>query len=198
MDELLIQKFREKVNSYYRVSDVSFGELVKMASIINLKKNTLLVQQGFVGRQFCFLYSGYMVAYISDGDGRSYNKNIFVEYDFVASTVSCILHKPSEFAIRSVTDCILLSLPYQKFRETVFHSEDLKMFYIHYLEKNWVIDKEKREVSIVMEEAQIRYKKLLQGHPDIEKYVPLQDIASHLGITPTQLSRIRKGFPFST
>jgi len=33
---------------------------------------------------------------------------------------------------------------------------------------------------------------LLYSHPDIEKYVPLQDIASHLGITPTQLSRIRK------
>lgn len=74
----------------------------------------------------------------------------------------------------------------------IFQSDDLKLFYIHYLEKNWVIDKEKREVSIVMEEAQVRYEKLLHNHPDIEKYVPLQDIASHLGITPTQLSRIRR------
>ncbi|MDH6310542.1 hypothetical protein M2451_003368 [Dysgonomonas sp. PFB1-18] len=43
-----------------------------------------------------------------------------------------------------------------------------------------------------MEDSLIRYEELLKLHPDIEKNVPLQHIASHLGITPTQLSRIRK------
>jgi CRP-like cAMP-binding protein len=192
MDELLIQKFKDKIHSYYPISETTFGELLKMASVINLKKNVMLVQQGFVGRQFCFLYSGFMVAYINDDDGRTYNKNIFVENDWVGSMVSNILNKPSEFTIKAVTECILLGLPYKKYRDMIFQIDDLKLFYLHYLEKNWVIDKEKREVSIVMEEAQVRYKKLLHSHPKIEKYVPLQDIASHLGVTPTQLSRIRK------
>lgn len=192
MDALLIQKFRERINSYHPISDASFGELLKIATVINLKRNDILVQQGFVGRQFCFLYSGYMLAYISDEEGRIYNKNIFIEHDWVGSMVSNILQKPSEFTIKAVTDCILLSLPYKRFRDMIFQTDDLKLFYIHYLEKNWVMDKEKREVSIVMEEAQVRYEKLLRSHPDMERYVPLQDIASHLGITPTQLSRIRK------
>lgn len=192
MNELLIHKFRKKIHSYYPISDTTFEEILKIASVINLRKNVILVQQGFIGRQFCYLYSGYMVAYINDDSGRSYNKNIFVENDWVGSMVSSILHKPSEFTIKAVTNCVLLCVPYKKYRQMIFQYEDLKLFYIHYLEKNWVIDKEKREVSIVMEEAQIRYKKLLHIHPDIEKYVPLQDIASHLGITPTQLSRIRK------
>lgn len=192
MDKLVIQKFKEKVHSYYPISETTFEELLNIATVINLKKNAVLVQQGFAGRQFCFLYSGYMVAYISDDEGRTYNKNIFVENDWVGSTVSNIMHKPSEFTIKAVTDCILLNLPYKTFRNMIFQTDDLKLFYIHYLEKNWVIDKEKREVSIVMEEAQVRYEKLLHSQPDIEKYVPLRDIASHLGITPTQLSRIRK------
>lgn len=192
MDKLLIQKFRNKIHSYNPISETTFEELLKMASVINLKKNETLIQQGFLGQQFCFLYSGYMVAYINDYEGRSYNKNIFVESDWVGSMVSNILYKPSEFTIKALTDCTLLSLPYKKFRDMIFMVDDLKLFYIHYLEKNWVIDKEKREVSIVMEDAQIRYEKLLDNHPEIEKYVPLQDIASHLGITPTQLSRIRK------
>lgn len=192
MDESLIQRFREKINSYYSISEASFDKLLAVATVINLKRDEILVQHGFVGRQFCFLHSGYMVAFISDDNGRTYNKNIFVENDWVGSTVSNILQKPSEFTIKALTDCILLSLPYKKFRDMVFQTEDLKLFYIHYLEKNWVIEKEKREISIVMEEAQIRYKKLLHSHADIEQYVSLQDIASHLGITPTQLSRIRR------
>lgn len=63
MEELLIQKFKEKIHSYHPISETTFGELLKMASVINLKKNAMLVQQGFVGHQFCFLYSDYMVAY---------------------------------------------------------------------------------------------------------------------------------------
>ncbi len=192
MDELLKQKFRKKIDSYYAISEATFQEMLKIGSVIKIKKNEILVQQGFVGRHFCFLYSGYMVAFIHDDQGRTYNKNIFVASDWVGSMVSNILHKPSEFTIKAVTDCVLLSLPYKKFRDMIFQTDDLKSFYIHYLEKNWVIDKEKREVSIVMEEAGVRYQKLLQSHPEIEKYVPLQDVASHLGITPTQLSRIRK------
>ena len=192
MDKLLIQRFRETINSYYPISETSFEELLKIASVVKLKKDVILLHQGFVGRQTCFLYSGYMVSYISDSNGQIYNKNIFVQNDLVASTVSSILSTPSELTIKSVTDCVLLSFPYQKFREMVFNIDDLKMFYIHYLEKNWVIDKEKREVSFVMEEALIRYESLLYTHPNIEKYVSLRDIALHLGITPTQLSRIRK------
>jgi DNA-binding MarR family transcriptional regulator len=45
---------------------------------------------------------------------------------------------------------------------------------------------------LVMENATTRYLKFLANHPNIDNRIPLQYIASHLGITPTQLSRIRK------
>ncbi|ULT24793.1 hypothetical protein KUH03_38850 [Sphingobacterium sp. E70] len=134
------------------------------------------------------MHTGYLRAYISDEKGQIYNKNIAVGGDFVASTVSCILNRPSKFTLQAITHCSLLSLSYKKFRELLFQTDDLKSFYIHYLEKNWVIDKEEREVSIVMEEAQIRYEKFLKRHSNIENYVPLRDIASHLGITPLSLA----------
>lgn len=192
MEASLIQQFKDKVNSYYPVTEISFRELLALVTIKNLKKNEVLVQQGSTAREFCFLYSGYLRAYIGDENGRIYNKNIAVGGDFIASTVSCILNQPSKFTLQAITDCSLLQLPYKKFRALLFKTEDLKSFYIHYLEKNWVIEKEEREISIVMEDALVRYERLLKSSQHIEKYVPLQDIASHLGITPTQLSRIRK------
>lgn len=191
MIDFIISKFTEKINAYYPISKESLQTLLDISKVFQLKKQETLIQQRFVARYFSFLYSGYMVAYITDDKGKTYNKNIFVEGDWVGSMVSAITRKPSEFTLKCITDCVLLSLPYNKFRELVFEKDDLKRFYIHYLEKNWVIDKEKREVSIVMEDAATRYKRLLSAHPQIEQYVPLQDIASHLGITPTQLSRIR-------
>ncbi|WP_413512191.1 Crp/Fnr family transcriptional regulator [Myroides odoratus] len=192
MDQFVLEKFREKINTYSPISEASFEALLNIATIRRLKKNEIFIEQGFVCRQFCFLYSGYLIAYINDSEGRTYNKNIFVPSDWVSSLVSAILQQPSQFTAKAVTDCVILSLPYKAWRELISQTDDLQAFYIHYLEKNWVIDKEKREVSLVMDDAQTRYEKLLHSQPEIEKYVPLQDIASHLGITPTQLSRIRK------
>jgi ribosomal protein L10 len=40
--------------------------------------------------------------------------------------------------------------------------------------------------------AELRYKKLLQEQPEIIQNVPVQYIASYLGIKPQSLSRIRK------
>lgn len=64
--------------------------------------------------------------------------------------------------------------------------------YIAYLEKNWVIEKERIEVALILEDGTQRYLSYLDKYPNIEKRVAQHHIAAHLGITPTQLSRIRK------
>ena len=86
----------------------------------------------------------------------------------------------------------LISLNYKKYRQFIDDNIDLKNFYIAYLENNWVIEKEKREVSLVMENATDRYLKLLSKYSNIDQRIQQLHLASHLGITPTQLSRIRK------
>ena len=43
-----------------------------------------------------------------------------------------------------------------------------------------------------MDNATERYLELLSKHPKIDQRIQQLQLASHLGITPTQLSRIRK------
>ena len=50
---------------------------------------------------------------------------------------------------------------------------------------------EKREVEIVLLEANKRYAIFKKEYPQLEQLIPQYHIASYLGITPTQLSRIR-------
>ena len=49
-----------------------------------------------------------------------------------------------------------------------------------------------REVALVQEDAASRYARFVQEAPALAKRLPLFHIASHLGVTPTQLSRVRK------
>ena len=138
------------------------------------------------------IYTGAIVSYFLCEDGDTYHKNLFIEGDLVVSTVSAITQTPSRFALQTIEDCTLIHFPYAKFRELILCNNDLENFYIAYLEKNWVVDKEKREEGIVTKDAKTRYLELIEEHPSLDKRISLHYIASHLGITPTQLSRIRK------
>jgi hypothetical protein len=86
----------------------------------------------------------------------------------------------------------LLQINFREYRHLLEVCNDLKWFQILYLEKNWVIDKEKREVALVQENATERYLRFKENYASLEQRIPQFHIASHIGITPTQLSRIRK------
>jgi hypothetical protein len=53
------------------------------------------------------------------------------------------------------------------------------------------VKKEKREIELVTLEVKERYAIFQKEHLNLEQLIPQYHIASYLGITPTQLSRIR-------
>ncbi|GMU95073.1 MAG: hypothetical protein AMXMBFR50_05900 [Ignavibacterium album] len=54
------------------------------------------------------------------------------------------------------------------------------------------MQKEKREIEIVLLNAEKRYQIFRNDFPQLEQQIPQYHIASYLAITPTQLSRIRR------
>ncbi|MFH6993495.1 Crp/Fnr family transcriptional regulator [Flavobacterium sp. FlaQc-48] len=187
-----LKDLKSKFESYAPISETSWQLIENIAAFQSIKKAEILLRNGQVAKEIYFICKGALRAFITDNEGNSYNKNIFLEGDLAGSTASLIQQIPSDFAIEGLEDSILITISYKKYRELIFQNDDLKNFYIAYLERNWVIEKEQREISIIMENATERYLDLLSKHPDISERIALLHIASHLGITPTQLSRIRK------
>ncbi len=187
-----ISELRLKIESYSPILEESWSLIKSIITFKSLEKGEILLRNGQIAKNVYFVCKGALRAYVTDYDGNMYTKNIFMENDFAGSTVSYLLTKPSQFALEALEDTLLISLNYKKYRQLIESNIDLKNFYIAYLEKNWILDKEPREVSLVMEDATDRYLKLLEKHPSIDERIQKLHIASHLGITPTQLSRIRK------
>ena len=67
---------------------------------------------------------------------------------------------------------------------------DVANFYINYMELHWIIEKESLEISLRHDTAKMRYEDFLKNYPHLVKRLKKHHIASYLGITPTQLSRI--------
>jgi CRP-like cAMP-binding protein len=190
--EKYIADLKSKFDSYAPISDRSWSLIKENIHFQPVEKGAILLREGQVSRKIYFICKGALRAFCTDLNGNSYNKNLFLETNFAGSKVSAMQKTPSTFTLEALEDSVLISIDYTKYRELIFSNDDLKEFYIAYLERNWIIEKEQREVSLVLENATIRYLKFIGQHPDVDKRIPLQHIASHLGITPTQLSRIRK------
>lgn len=190
--EFYFAELKTKMDSYFLINKESWSMIKSIVTFQTLTKVEVLLRNGQIAKNHHFLCKGALRAYIIDENGDIYNKNIFLENDFVGSTVSLLQGTPSDFTLEALEESILININFNKYKELINKNSDLKNFYIAYLEKNWVIDKEQREISLVMENATERYLALLKKHPNIDHRIPQLHIAAHLGITPTQLSRIKK------
>ncbi|RXM42764.1 cyclic nucleotide-binding protein [Flavobacterium sp. YO64] len=190
--EIYLNSLKLAFESYSPISERSWKLIENIIEFQTLKKGETLVQNGEIAKNLHFVAKGILRAFITDQLGNFYNKNLFMENSFAGSKVSLMLQSPSDFTIEALEDSVIINLNYKKYILLINENEDLKNFYIAHLEKNWIIDKEQREVALVMQNATERYLKLLEKYSSIAERVPLLHIASHLGITPTQLSRIRK------
>lgn len=164
---------------------------MKICTEEKFRKNDLLQESGTAARYYYFIKSGLVGYYTVDEQGDSVYKIFFEEKSFVASTAAVIKDEPSEFNIVALEDCSVIKYPAKAFRELINRYHDLALFHIHYLEMNWVVKKEPLEISLKHETAKRRYLQLLEN-TSLHDRLKQHQIASYLGITPTQLSRIKK------
>lgn len=185
--EILFNQF----DQYFPLSQNTKNELLKIYSIHQYKKNEIILNQGDLASNYYIVKKGLLGYYTVNENGTVIYKIFFEENSFVASTVSIIESKLSEFSIIALENTELISLPAEKFRKLFYKCHDLALFQINYLEKNWVVEKEKLEIGLKTELAKERYERLSKN-TSLFNRLKQHHIASYLGITPTQLSRIRK------
>lgn len=190
--EKYLAQLKSKIEAYAPIRTATWESLKVVVQFQTIEKGAFLLRHGQIARNLHFIAKGALRAYFTDSEGDFYNKNIFLENDLACSTVSLLRNIPSNFTIEALEDCVLINIDNIHYRRLIDEYIDFKNYYIAYLEQHWVVEKEQREVSIVMENATERYLKLLEIHPNIDQRIAQRHLSSHLGITPTQLSRIRK------
>ena len=91
----------------------------------------------------------------------------------------------------TLSDCKIYEVDYHKFMQLCDKNPKLKDLYTRVLEVLY-IKYEKRLVEMISMDATCRYLELRRQNPNIDKLISQYHIASYLGITPVQLSRIKK------
>lgn len=179
------------LNRLTPISPATWEKVFPIFTEVQLEKGTHFIREGQLAREIGFLEEGIMRAYYRNTGGQEYNKHFFTAPCFIGGYASLITGKPNVIQQEALTDCKVYSAPYTAFRTLFDTCPDLERA-ARVLAEQFFVAKEQREIEIVQLDAEERYQLFRERYPELEASIPQYHIASYLGITPTQLSRIRR------
>ncbi len=186
-----MQELLSYINSISPISDNTYQELQKYFKPLRLGRKEFFVRENEYACHIGFLKKGVMRAFFLNEEGKEYNKQFFVGPSLIGAYTSLLTNQPNKIAQQALTDCEILIADYRKLEKLYDRFHDLERLG-RKIAEFYFLEKEQKEIEMGLLDADIRYLIMREKYPAIESIVPQYHIASYLGISPTQLSRIRK------
>lgn len=185
----------DKFNIYKEGLDLQFAmdACMQRGRIWHMKKGEVFELVGEPARWMGFIKTGYLkyVAH-NEVDGKDYSMAFVFEGELAGDYPFCFYGGLSDVSIVAGEDCTLYVMEGAEFNLLFEESIDTmragKQFAEHLFIQAYT-----RVLNFYRTDAKTRYIGLLQRCPHVVKKLPLLEIASYLRVTPTTISKIRKG-----
>ena len=148
-----------------------------------------LLQPGQVARRLYFVERGLVRGYALHA-GQEVCSWFMSEGDFVISIVSFFTQQPSTEYLELLESGIVYSIDYQQL-DALYRTFPEFNYVGWVLTERYYVLSEQRAYQLRTLPAKERYAQLLRDFPQLVQRVPLKHLASHLGISPETLSRLR-------
>lgn len=132
---------------------------------------------------------GVMRAYATTR-GREYTGHLYFAPTLVGDYRSIITGQPVVMPQQALTKCVVWTFPFASVVALEKEFPEIVHFRRVFAETMYLL-KEQRELDITSLTATQRYRQLRAQVPDLDSLLPQYEIAAFLGITASQLSRIR-------
>ena len=187
-----MEHFFEKINHYTTLSLESRLAWEKTLVMKTYEKGSFFLNEGETPKIVAFVSKGLFSQYSISNKGDISIRKFYIEGSFLASTAALLKKTPSVFAIKAIEQSNVIEYDFADFKKLTKTHLDIAEYYIKHIELHWGIEREPIEMSLKTESAKVRYVNFLISFPQLEKHLKQHEVASYLGITPTQLSRIKK------
>lgn len=188
---MIREAFYEYINRFIHLSEDETKALDNIITSKRIHKKEHFVEINKVCSKALFIDKGYFRFFHIDSNGNEITSDFYFAPNFITSYTSFITGEPSFVYVQAMIDMEVLE----------FQKNDLYELYLRYpnierlgrlIAESVAITSEKHLFLLLNQTAEVRYKKLLERNPEYVNTIPLQYIASYLGITKETLSRMRK------
>lgn len=134
---------------------------------------------------------GVMRGFVLDHDGQEVTSHFYQEGDMIVG--SFIPNIQMSMSIQALNDCELSVANYSEVMSLVNTNQEITDIITREFQKmNQQL--QARLVSLLNLDALEKYERFLENYPGLLNRIPHYYVAQYLGVTPTQLSRVRKQF----
>ena len=184
-----MERLLSLIQSIQPLSDELKAGLTQMLRCDTFPRKHWLLQPNQVSDRLYFVETGLVRGYYLK-DGREVTSWFMREGDFLMSIASFYTRQPTQEYVELLETSTLWSITYLQLQQLYRQFPEFNVVGRLLTEKYYVLS-ELRTQNLRMQTAPERYQQLLADFPDIFGRVPLKYIASHLGISPETLSRLR-------
>lgn len=153
-------------------------------------KRQFLLQEGDVCRELAFVEKGALYSYTVDSKGNQHVIRFAFEGWWMANLQSFFTGEPTTLNIEVLDDSELLMLD-RKNHEKLLDEIPAYERYHRIIVQNAYISLQQRAENALGLTAEEKYSRLVQQNPEFMNRVPLNLVASYLGVSPETLSRVR-------
>lgn len=190
------ENIHQSLNSISAITPQAWSDFKILLKPLEIKKGAYLIKSGVRVHNCYILQKGLIRVYYSN-DSNEYNKTFFTPNTFPTPISALISKEPCALSFQALLDAELVQFSYEGFKALFKKHQCLESLMLRILEIQW-IKKEKHDIEMVTNDATTNYLIFRKQFPTLENQITQYHIASYLGITPIQLSRIRAQLSKST
>ncbi len=179
------------LKKYSDLPDASFKKLEELAEYRKVPSKSVIIEAGETPKTIYLLISGVLRAYVTTEKGKEFNKRLYSPISFAGAFTSIVKNEPSKITYECITECKFFEVNFEKFRALCREDFNIGKLYVKILEQAFILYEE-RSIDLMTLDSTQQYLKIRKQIPNIDELIPQYQIASYLGITAVQLSRIRK------
>ena len=167
-------------------------ELIKDSiSTLKLAKGDYFSEAGKIARNVAFVNEGILRVCYYNKEGNEVTRYFVEENNFAVDLNSFSYMVPSSEYIQAIIPCelyVLSSESLQNLSNTIVNWDSI----INKITNKALIEKVNRISPMLAEDAKTRYVEFFNRFPNLANRIPINYMASYIGITKHSLSRIRK------
>jgi CRP-like cAMP-binding protein len=172
------------------IKSEAMEELLDLFRPTDLSAKQFFVRAGAYADKVGFLRAGVVRAFFVNDAGKEYTKQFFVGPSLIGAYTSLLTQQANRIAQQALVDCEILEANYSDL-EALYKKHHSLEHLGRKIAEFYFLEKEQKELEMGLLEADQRYDIFRDRFPHLESLIAQYHIASYLGISPTQLSRIR-------
>ncbi|WP_316838808.1 Crp/Fnr family transcriptional regulator [Pedobacter gandavensis] len=183
------------LTSFQLFSPAEINEVIGMMKPKKLKKGEFFIQEGKTCKEVAFLTTGILRTFFRAETGVETTYCITFPGALTTAYSSFITGNPSIENIQALVPVELMIIQKGDLEQLSDTNPNWSKF-LKIIAEQQYLELEKRIFLFQQEKAKKRYLDLLEHQPVYVQQIPLQYLASYLGITSRHLSRLRKEIAF--